>query len=244
MTRTSRAGSDSTSTARAAARRALLTAPPFAEIGEEAVEELLRLFVPRAFGHGEIVFLEGDPGDRFFVVATGRLRAYRHVPPAAELTVFTLAPGDLFGFLPLLDGGPYPVSVAALDGAEVLVLHRSDFLRFTRENPPFCLALLAYLARRLRDSLDQIEMLGRQGAVARAAHALLGLVPAGTVPADGVVVTLPFSQAEMARLLHVTEANLSRALSRLRSQGILRNAGRRRFRIADLEGLHRAADGE
>jgi CRP/FNR family transcriptional regulator len=230
--------------AKAAARRALVASAPFGEIGEEALEELLRLFVARTFDPGEIVFVEGSRGDRFFVVAAGRLRAFRHVPPASELTVFTLAPGDLFGFLPLLDGEGYPVSVAASARSDVLVLHRADFLRFTRENPPFCLALLACLARRLRGTFERIETLGRQGAVARAAHALLGLIPPEAPRVDGAVVTLPFPQAELARLLHVTEANLSRALTRLRSQGILRAAGPRRFRIADLEALHRAADGE
>ncbi len=230
--------------ARAAARRALEATAPFGEIGEEAFEELLRLFVARTVAPGEVVFLEGSPGDRFFVVAAGRLRAFRHVPPASELTVFTLGPGDFLGLLPLLDGEGYPVSVAVLARSEVLVLHRADFLRFTRQHPPFCLALPAYLALRLRGSIEQIETIGRQGAVARAAHALLGLVPPGSIQDEGVVVTLPFSQAELARLLHVTEANLSRALTRLRSQGILRAAGPRRFRIADPDALRRAADGE
>jgi CRP/FNR family transcriptional regulator len=230
--------------ARAVARSALQTTGPFEEIDQGALEQLLGILVLRTLGPGEVVFLEGTPGDRFFVVASGRLRVFRHVPPATELTIFTLEPGDFFGLLPLLDGGPYPVSVAALTGADILVLHRADFLRFTRANPPFCLALLAYMARRLRGSFERIETLGRQGAVARAAHALLGLIPPEAPQVDGVAVTLPFPQVELARLLHVTEANLSRALTRLRSAGTLRSAGSRRFRITDLAALHRAADGE
>lgn len=229
---------------RAKARATLRATSPFGEIADAELDELVRLFVLRSLKRDEVVFLEGTNGDRFFVVCEGRLRVFRHVPPAAELTIFTLAPGDPFGLLPLLDGGPYPVSVAALTAAEVLVLHRVDFLRFTRENPSFCLALLTYLARRLRGSFERIETLGRHGAVARAAHALMGLAAPGTPLTDGVTVTLPFPQAELARLLHVTEANLSRALSRLRRDGALRSAGPRRFRIADIEALRRAADGE
>ncbi len=228
---------------RTAARRALSAVAPFGEIGEAALEELIGLFVPRTLEPGELVFLEGSPGDRFFVVVAGRLRAFRHIPPAAELPVFTLGPDDFFGLLPLLDGEGYPVSVEALVRSEILVLRRADFIRFTRQHPPFCLALLAYLARRLRGSLERIGTLGRQGALARTAHALLGLAPRDTPLADGTVITLPFSQAELAGLLHVTEANLSRALKRLRAAGTLRAAGRRRFRIADVEALRRAADG-
>ncbi len=221
----------------------LLRATPFGDLGEAAFAGVAPLFVRRRVTKGAIVFLEGENGDRFFVVAAGRLKAFRHTPPARDVTVFTLAPGDFFGFLPLLDGGPFPVSVSALTPVELLVLHRPDFVRFTEANPRFCLALLAHLGRRLRGCLDQVEMLGRQGAVARSAHGLLSLVPAArgrTGPAD---VALPSSQAEFAQVLHITPENLSRALARLRHDGLIERIGPRRFRITNPQALKRTAEG-
>jgi CRP/FNR family transcriptional regulator, dissimilatory nitrate respiration regulator len=222
----------------------LLRGTPFGSLGEEALTGVARLFVRRRAAKGATVFLEGDDGDLFLLVAAGKLKAFRHTPPAHDITVFTLERGDCFGFLPLLDGGPYPVSVSALTSAELLVLHRPDFLRFTRDNPSFCLALLAHLARRLRGCLDQVEVLGRHGAVARAAHGLLSLVPPRTSQGAPVELTLPFSQVELAQLLHVTPENLSRALATLRRDSLLERLGPRRFRIPDLPALRRAADSD
>jgi CRP-like cAMP-binding protein len=224
--------------------KALLRATPFGELGESALAGVSRLFVRRRVGKGAAIFLEGDEADRFFLVASGKLKAFRHTPPAHDITVFTLEKGDFFGFVPLLDGGPYPVSVSALTSAELLVLHRPDFLRFTMDNPSFCLGLLAHLARRLRECIDQVETLGRQGAVARAAHALLSLVPPRAKQGGPVEVALPFTQVELAQVLHVTPENLSRALATLRRDSLLERLGPRRFRIPNLHALRRAADRE
>ena len=221
----------------------LLRATPFGTLGEKALAGVVRLFVRRRVSKGALVFLEGDAGDRFFLVATGRLKAFRRTASARDITVFTLGRGDFFGFLPLLDGAPFPVSVAALTPVDVLVLHRPDFMRFVHDHPTFCLALVAHLARRLRTCLDQVESLGHQGAVPRAAHGLLSLVHAGPVPASAAEVTLPFTQAEFAQVLHVTPENLSRALGNLRRRGIVERLGRGRFRIPDVAALARCADG-
>ncbi len=220
----------------------LLRATPFGALGEGPLHALSDLFVRRRVAKGATVFLEGDEADRFLLVAAGKLKAFRHTPPAHDITVFTLDSGDFFGFVPLLDGGPYPVSVSALTPVELLVLYRPDFLRFTRDNPSFCLGLLAHLARRLRECLDQVETLGRQGAVSRAAHALLSLVPPRAGQATAVEVTLPFTQAELAQVLHVTPENLSRALASLRRSSLLERLGPRRFRIPSLPALRQAAD--
>ena len=215
----------------------LLRVTPFGELGEDALAKVAPLFVRVRAGKGAVVFLEGDEGDRFFVVAGGRLKAFRHTASARDVTVFTLGPGDSFGFLPLLDGGPFPLSAAALTAAELLVLHRPQFLRFIDENPRFCLALVTHLARRLRGCFEQVESLGRSSAVARVAHGLLRLLPANVEPGAAVEVLLPFSQAEFAQFLNITPENLSRALTQLRREGAVERSGRGRFRIRDVEVL-------
>lgn len=225
-------------------REELVRATPFGSLDDEAMVKILGLFVSRRVARGAVVFLEGDAGDRFFLVAQGYLKAFRHAPPDREITVFTLKEGDFFGFLPLLDNRPYPLSVAALRDSELLVLHRSDFLRFIHENPSFSLALLAELAGRLRGCLEQVETLGRQGAAARAAHGLLSLAGPAAIPGSGLTVTLPFSQVEFAQLLHVTPENLSRALKKLRREGLVERLGARRFRIPRPEDLRHIGDGD
>lgn len=226
-----------------AARARLLEKTPFGALGEGA-SKLAALFAERRFSAGALVFSEGDAGGQFFVLASGRLRVYRTLPGGREITVFVLQPGASFGFLPLLDGGPLPVSVAAMDASASLVLERGTFQRFLQKEPEFSLRLFEHLASRLRGCLDQLGMLGQPGAHARAAHGLLSFVPPEALGRGEASVELPFSQQELARTLHVTPENLSRALATLRREGLLERLGPRRFRIPSLDALRRVADGD
>mgnify|MGYP001362440398 CR=1 FL=1 len=224
-------------------RAALLEGSPLGGLGVGA-EALTALFVERKAPAHAAVFSEGELGGAFFVVGSGRLRAFRMLPNGHEITVFLLGPGESFGFLPLLDGGPYPVSVHAMEPSTLLLLERTPFLKLLRTNAELGVRLLEHLASRLRGCMDQLSALGLPGAYARAANGLLSLgVPAEGAP-DEATVQLPFSQEELARVLHVTPENLSRALAKLRRARLLEKLGPGRFRVPSIRGLRQAAQGD
>ena len=75
-----------------AARARLLEKTPFGGLGE-GVSRLAALFVEQRLAAGALVFSEGEIAGRFFVLAFGRLRAYRTLPGGREITVFVLQPG-------------------------------------------------------------------------------------------------------------------------------------------------------
>lgn len=146
------------------ARARLLEKSPFGGLGE-GVSRLAHLFAERRHSAGALVFAEGDPGGQFSLLASGRLRVYRTLPGGHEITVFVLQPGASFGFLPLLDGGPFPVSVASMDASVSLVLERAAFQGFLRREPEFGLRLLEYLASRLRGCPEDLAMTAAATAV-------------------------------------------------------------------------------
>jgi putative peptide zinc metalloprotease protein len=81
------------------------------------------------FGAGEIVFTAGSPGDRFYLVRSGRLRA-----TAPDGTVFgTIIPGEGFGELALLDRTERSATIEALEPVELWSLRRGHFNRWVAE---------------------------------------------------------------------------------------------------------------
>lgn len=219
-----------------------LAKSPFGCAGPGVVARLAPLFVARQVPKGNVVFCEGDVDGRFFVIGEGRLKAYRNLPGGRSITVFNLNAGDFFGFIPLLDGGPFPVSVSAVTASKLFVLSRESFDRALQEVPELCPALLKYTAHRLRGALDQIGRLGHKGALARTANALLGLLATGTKVDGTAEVVLPSSQAEFARSIDITAENLSRALARLVRDGVIERSGRRELRIRDVGALARLVE--
>lgn len=219
-----------------------LAESPFGCVSPEILEQIAPLFNSRQVAKGAVVFDEGEAEGRFFVVEEGRLKAFRNLPGGHTITVFNLADGDFFGFIPLLDGGPFPVSVSAVTDARLYVLNRDDFRRALAGHPEMCAALLAYTAKRLRDCLDHVGLLGRRGATARVAYAMLGFMARAGKCSGSVELQLPSSQAELARTLDISAENLSRSLARLCRDGVIERTGRREYRIVDVTALAAAAE--
>jgi CRP/FNR family transcriptional regulator, cyclic AMP receptor protein len=87
----------------------------------------------------------GQPGDEFFVILDGSAA----VEKPGKKRVF-LRPGDFFGEMSLLDGGPRSVTVRAATSLRVLVIDRKNFQGVLREVPDLTEKLLVTLSRRVR----------------------------------------------------------------------------------------------
>ena len=87
----------------------------------------------------------GAPGDEFFLILDGSARV--EVSPRKRSR---LKPGEYFGEMSLLDGGPRSASVIAETPLRLLVIKRRDFNTLLREAPELTESLLATLSRRLR----------------------------------------------------------------------------------------------
>ena len=90
---------------------------------------------------------QGEIGTGLFIVAEGAVRVVRDGEVIAHL-----GPGEFFGELSVLDGGPRNASVIADGPTTCLALATWDAERVLREQPGVALAVLRVLAQRLREA--------------------------------------------------------------------------------------------
>jgi CRP-like cAMP-binding protein len=88
---------------------------------------------------------EGQAGEALFVVLRGTAQVVR-----GSRKVGALIPGDFFGELSALDGGPRTASVVSDTPMEVLRLYRHTLRKMVEQEPALAMGLLEGLARRLR----------------------------------------------------------------------------------------------
>jgi CRP/FNR family transcriptional regulator len=207
-----------------------------------AVQEFMDLLAPwlqmRSYAKGTLLWREGDPAERLLLVDTGRLRAFRQLADGRTATVLQFGPGDVLGFAPFFDDGGYPATVQTLEASRVRYMVRGDLIKAMRE-PKVAMALLGFLARRLRLAFDTIERFSLRSALAQVAAALTTLLK-GT---DFRFLTIPGSANSFAESLGLAPATLSRALAQLAQQRILHRLGPRRYQVLHLDALQRLADG-
>ncbi|HET6691448.1 MAG TPA: cyclic nucleotide-binding domain-containing protein [Miltoncostaeaceae bacterium] len=98
------------------------------------------------FPADRVIAREGEIGTGFFIVVEGRVKVVR-----SGTTVAHLGPGEFFGELSVLDGGPRVAQVVAEAPTRCLAIASWDFERVLREEPGVALAVLRVVAARLRD---------------------------------------------------------------------------------------------
>lgn len=95
---------------------------------------------------GAEIVREGDIGDTFYVILEGEAK----VLSGSGRVVNRLRPGEFFGEISLLDGGPRTATVVAETPLVMLALPRKAFLRVVKLEPEVGAKLLGHAATMLR----------------------------------------------------------------------------------------------
>ena len=205
----------------------------FGSLDEAAAARLARHVGWRRYRAGEIIFHEGDPGDRLHVLVRGRVRIVLASADGREGTLAVLGPGDAFGELVLLDGAPRSASAVALEATETVTLDRAAFEALLDEDPAIRRAVLAAVARWLRRLTSQVADLHFLDLRGRVISTLVRM--ARDVDPEGSRVTLPpLTQSELAALVAGTRQRVNGVLADLVHEGLISQDGRR-ITIADVE---------
>jgi CRP/FNR family transcriptional regulator len=206
----------------------------------KALAMLAPYFRSRRFPAGSVLWRAGDTPSMVVAIETGHIKVYRTLPGGNVAALYLFGPGELFGFLPFLDGRPYPATAEAVDEVRARTMSREGLLRALRDDPAVALPLFSFLGRRLREAFDRIDLLSARGALPRVAAALTALLREGDRGAT-TIVSLPVSSGEFARALGITPESFSRAVTDLAGAGVIHRLGRGRFQVLDPRSLRATA---
>jgi CRP/FNR family transcriptional regulator, cyclic AMP receptor protein len=131
--------------------------PLFAQLSDAERTELAALLQARSYQENQPVIWIGDPGADFYIVQQGSIVLSCPDESGNEMELATLRPGDFFGEISLLDGGPRTASARAGTAATLLSLGRDDFLQFLRTKPSAAIHIMTVIASRTRGMLDKLR---------------------------------------------------------------------------------------
>jgi CRP/FNR family transcriptional regulator, cyclic AMP receptor protein len=209
----------------------------FSGLAEGELAFLAQRAVPRCYTAGEIVFSEGEPCSGLYVVETGHVRIFKSSANGREQVLSIDGPGSSIAELPVFDGGNYPASVAVIDDATLLFVSKQDFQDLCLTHPQVALKVLRVVGARLRRLVGIIEELSFTTVRHRLASFLLRLAEMeGKRTSEGVEITLPVSNQELASQIGTVRELVSRNLSCLQAEGMLKIDGRS-LTICNLKAL-------
>lgn len=197
-------------------------APLFSALDPEASRALLSMTAPVDMVRGDVLFCEGDPGDRLYVICAGKVKLGRRSPDGRENLLAVLGPGEMFGELSLFDPGPRTATATAVSPVRLVGLGPADLQEWLTGRPEVARQLLQALARRLRRTNDSLADLVFSDVPGRVAKALLDLAERFGRRTDiGVLVAHDLTQEELAQLVGASRETVNKALADFAARGWL-----------------------
>lgn len=113
---------------------------------------------------GERLFSQGEPGDRFYIIYSGKVHVTRGLESHRQ-NLATLVAGDFFGEESLLSGRPRTASVTALEPTELFTLDREQLYSLLKTYPYIKPCLIATITSRQLARKKQYSWLGEDETV-------------------------------------------------------------------------------
>jgi CRP/FNR family transcriptional regulator, cyclic AMP receptor protein len=128
------------------ARDVLAQVPLFSGVPSRFIKRLAGEMDEQRFMEGATIVRKGEPGETFYVLVEGEAK----VADENGKRLAQLIPGDFFGEISLMDGGPRTATVVAETPLTALALSRKDFRSMLEAEPHVTVGLLKHAAQLLR----------------------------------------------------------------------------------------------
>jgi len=122
----------------------------FQGVDPVAVQNLLEQMETVRFPRGTTIFDEGEPGDRLYIITSGKIKLARHAPDGRENLLTVMGPSDMFGELSIFDPGPRTSSAVCVTEVQAATMNSELLDKWVSDHPAIAQQLLRVLARRLR----------------------------------------------------------------------------------------------
>jgi CRP/FNR family transcriptional regulator len=201
----------------------------------EVQERIAASASPRHFAAGQVIYIEGEPAEEFYLLERGWVKATRMSRDGREQAMLFLESGEIFGDIAVFSDTTYPGTVVALEDVDVWAIPADKFLELTKQYPALAMAVIRHLSDRVLHYIGLVEDLSLRSVEVRLARTLLRnakwIDGRLTVPRE---TWTTFD--EMAVRLGTVRDVLSRALHTLENEGLLK-VERREIVLLDPKGL-------
>ena len=213
--------------------------PVFEELAPADLAAISQVTLERRYKKNMIIFMEGEPGEGFHYVKSGKVKIVKMSQDGREHIINILGPGDVFAEVLLFNPGPYPATAVALEDSVIGIIKNNDLENVVAGNARIALHIIRVMSKKLLHAQMKIKTLALSDTFSRTAHVLIRLSQQyGRAVAGGVEIDLDMTRQDLANLIGTTRETVSRVLNAMRKDKVLRFADQKII-IADEKRLDR-----
>jgi len=209
----------------------------FKGLTNEQYTEIIKTGFPKKLSHKSMLFHQGDPATKCYLVNQGRLKLSKINEQGKEVIIRYTGAGELTAAVAILKDGKYPVSAQSIEKTEIIEWGKSTIIELMRKYPDIAINMLNILLENIDDLQHRYLELCTEHVEQRIARSLLRLMRrAGSRTSDGILIDIPLSRENVADYSGTTLYTVSRTLRSWEKNGWVQSA-RKRITITDPHAL-------
>lgn len=196
--------------------------PIFSQVSDEALTHIVKLQNIRKYNKGDVIFHEGDAGEAFFFVKTGKVKIYKTSFDGRDITLTILGEGSIFAEVTLFNDINYPATVEVLEYSEICVILNRDIEKLILQNNQLALQIIKILNKRLFRAQTVVKDMAFSDTYIRITKTLIDLCKIHGIPnKSGIEIDASITRQDIANMVGTSRETVSRLISTLKKEGLI-----------------------
>jgi CRP-like cAMP-binding protein len=183
-------------------------------------EALVQQAERQHFPSGQIIFNQGDPADRLFIIKAGRIRLWKATEEGNEITLDIRQSGDILGECMFSCDTYYPVNATCLSETYTCSLSKAGFEELVLANPNMGLQVIKNLSKRIDWLTSRVGDMSYSNLGERLYRVLLTVAQEhGMKSGKEIIIPIHLTHEDLAFLAGAHRVSITRAMKELLKSG-------------------------
>lgn len=151
------------------------------------------------FPAAQLVFEEGQPGDRMFIIVEGQVQIEKDLGNGRQAVLANLEKRDMLGDMAILDDEPRSATARTLSDSRLLAVGSASIKDLIREYPDIAFGLLRFCAQRIRESNRRLQAMSTPAAATETAAPTEPRLVVVRGPDEGKIFTISQDLVKLGR---------------------------------------------
>ncbi len=211
----------------------------FSGLSDDDLMKIAQGAVIKDFPKKSIIFSEGDDATGFYILVSGMVKIYKISPDSREQILHIINPKETFAEAAIFIGKYYPAFAETILDSKIIYFEKKRFLKTLENNPKVSFNLIISLSMLLKKMVDLVNNVSLKTVDVRLAEFLLEEgIRNGKKNNNEIILNLGFTKTELAKKIGTVNETLSRALRRLKGNGLI-DVANKVIVIKNIEGLQK-----
>lgn len=194
----------------------------FKDLSNESISKIGEIAIGEVYKKGSIIFNQEDDSKGVYFIKSGRIKIYKSSVDGKEHILHILGEGEAFAEVCVFQGTKYPATAKAIEDSEVYLIENLKLEDLIKKDSSIALELIKVMSTRLINISRSIETIALKDAAGKVATIIIRIATEkGIELKNGNLVPIDISRLDMANMVSLTRESFTRALTKLKEEGIV-----------------------